>query len=315
MINKISIKNYQSHVDTTFELGNFTVLEGPSSTGKSAITRAIKALASNQSGKDFITHGETTAQITATTDKGTVVLTKGKPEDSYVILLNDDPKNPRRFTKLGGNVPQEVTDFLGIAPKDAINFAGQFDMPYLLKTSAAEVARTLGELTNVAAVFEAARESLRRKNAYASTLRTRESDLESTQAALEASQSLETMLRHAEDAELALEAAQRLAARLDALDDLIATVRVATARVKAAESRTAPLPSTEKAEHLLARLNDLQSITDQISSLSVARRNATSALEESRETIVALEEEYETLLREAGHCPTCGQDTTNIHTH
>lgn len=315
MLEKISIKNYQSHTDTEFELGPLTVLVGASSTGKSAITRAIKALASNQSGKDFITHGENTMQISATTDKGTVVLTKGKPEDSYVILLNDDPNNPRRFTKLGGNVPQEVTDFLGIAPKDAVNFAGQFDMPYLLRSSPAEVARTLGEITNVAAVFEAARESLRRKNQFSSTLKTRENDVTALEPRLNEFTSLEERLTAIEAAEAALNAATRLSERLNALDDLLMTLKVAKARVAQAEVSTAPLPDLTPAESALSRLKELESLTASLGLYASALRTATSAIESTYETIVSLEEEYDLLLKEVGTCPTCGQDTTNVHAH
>lgn len=316
MIEQLTIKNFQSHTDTVIELGPLTVLVGPSSSGKSAIARAIKALASNATGKDFITHGQTTAQVQARTDRGTVTLTKGKPEDSYVVLDNTDDKNPRRYTKLGGAVPPDVTDFLGIAAKDAINFAGQFDMPYLLRTSAAEVARTLGELTNVSAIFEASREALRRKNSFSATLRTRELDLASVAPQIEVFDALPAQLDAIERAEAALLRAEHAQNALHRLNDLLLTLQTATGRVRAAQSRTElPLPDPARAVAALGRVHALDSLISVLQSSSARYKTAVAEVEKHVQIIAVLENEYDTVLQEAGTCPTCGQNTEGVHVH
>jgi DNA repair ATPase RecN len=314
-IKKLTIKNYQSHTNTELELGKFTVLVGPSNVGKSAITRAIKALASNQTGKDFITHGQQTAQISATTDKGTVVLTKGKPEDSYVILYNGDP-NPHKYTKNGTTAPEDVTKFLGIDPKDAINFAGQFDMPYLLKTSATEVARTLGELTNVSSIFEASRESLRRKSAFSSTLKTRESDLAALQPRISQFENLTERINAATRAETYLNIATAAQKRISRLNDLLMTLQTATARLKAAQNATtAPLPDVQPALDLYARQQNLNALIGGLQAQTAAKREHESSLQRNDALVTELDAEYDALLHEAGTCPTCHQSTEGIHTH
>lgn len=316
MIESISIRNYQSLEDVTLALGSFTVLVGPSSSGKSAVTRAIKALASNQSGKGYITHGETTTQITAVTDKGTVTLTKGKPEDSYVILANDDIKNPRRYTKLGVSVPEDVTAFLGIDQKDAINFAGQFDMPYLLKTSSSEVARVLGELTNVSSIFEASREALRLKNSYSATLKVKQTDEERLVPLLSKFENLPERTMQLQNAEYSHAAAMLAEGKLNRLNDLLLTLKTATSRLNTAQQATdAPLPDLESVQRHFARTQRLSELTALIVAAKSAQRIAIESKLEATAGIEAANEEYETALHEAGTCPTCGQNTEGVHIH
>jgi DNA repair exonuclease SbcCD ATPase subunit len=316
MIERVEVRNYQSHHDTTIELAPFTVLVGPSSAGKSALTRALRALTSNQAGKDFITHGETTAQVSVRTDKGTVTLTKGKPEDSYVILANDDIKNPKRYTKLGGSVPEDVSTFLGIDAKDPINFAGQLDMPFLLKTSAAEVARVLGELTGVSAVFEASRESLRRKNSFVATYKTRTNDLETLKPRLAVLLDLEKRLAALDAAETAYNTAEALQSRLDALMTLLQRLNVASSRLKTAQRATsAPLPDVSAAVTLLSRLQTLNGLLASLSNHAATLKQAQAGIENSKGLTATLELEYDEVLQLAGTCPTCGQSTEGIHVH
>jgi DNA repair ATPase RecN len=314
MIHKVAIKNYQSHHDTELELGNLTVIVGQSSSGKSAITRSLKALTSNQSGKAFITHGQQTTQISLTNDNGTVVLTKGKPEDSYVILPTGG--EPRRYTKLGVGVPEDVSTFLGIPAKDAINFAGQFDMPYLLKDSAGEVARTLGELTNVSSIFEAARESLRQKNVAATTLKTREKDLETLVPRIARFQELDSQLAALDAAAAWFDAAQGAERRLNRLNDLLFTIQTATSRLNTASAAvSAPLPDVEGPVGLLGRLQRLDALTRALRAASDAKRQYTEHIETSTGLIANLDAEYNRVLQEAMTCPTCGQSTEGVHTH
>lgn len=316
MIESIKIRNYQSLEDVTLALGNFTVLVGPSSAGKSAVTRAIKALASNQTGKEYITHGEATMQVTAVTDRGTITLTKGKPEDSYVLLPADDIKNPRRYTKLGVSVPPDVTDFLGIDPQDAINFAGQFDMPYLLKTSSSEVARVLGELTNVSSIFEASREALRLKNNYVATLKTRHIDADRSTELLAKFENLPERTMHLQNAEYSHAAAVLAEEKLNRLNDLLMTLKTATSRLNTAQEATdAPLPDLESVQRHFARTQRLSELTALIVAAKSAQRDAIESKLEATGSIDAANEEYETALHEAGTCPTCHQSTEGVHIH
>lgn len=183
MIESLDIRNFQSLHHVQIDLAPFTVIVGASSSGKSALTRALRTLIANRRGADWITHGERSSSITARTSHGTVTLNRARSTASgneYIVRPND-PAHPlapqQTYTKLGGDTPPEVTEFIGIDPKDPITFAGQFDRPYLLDDSAGEVARTLGSLTNVNVIFEASRESTRRRLDASRVLKTKADDL------------------------------------------------------------------------------------------------------------------------------------------
>lgn len=316
MLEKVSARNFQSLHGVELELDRFTVVVGQSSSGKSAFTRAIRTLVCNARGTSFITHGETTATITAKTDAGTVSLSKGK-KDEYTLILNDEAAERQVFTKLGGEVPEPVTKFLGIEPKDPINFAGQFDMPYLLKASPSEVARILGELTNAHIVFEAARESNRRRLQASSTLRTRASDLSEIQQKAQEYAQLRAHLDAIASAEAHMATARELRERIKRLSTLVFELEEAQVRVgEVSEDAAIELPDltavTEAVQRLARFRSELTKVTEAKKNVQTAlRAHGNASIEETE-----LEQAYLDALRVMGSCPTCGQDTKELtHAH
>lgn len=288
MIEKIHVRNFQSLHDVELELGPFTVIVGPSSSGKSALMRAMRTLTSNRRGDEFISHGERTASITAHTDRGTVTLTRSKrTTDNAYTVTPSDPAHPlapqRTFTKLGGDTPPEVSSFLGIPAKDPINYAGQFDKPYLLDDSAGEVARTLGGLTNVNIIFEAARESNRRKLQDSATLRTRSQDLEEIKNRVPGYRSLKTQDAALTQAETHITTARSLERRIARLSQALETIdaaerAVATLTPLANRTVPSPQPILDAAQRLTALRDALR-----------AQQEARGALSATQERLEAYE--------------------------
>lgn len=286
MISHISIRDFQSLARVDMPLAPFTVIVGPSSSGKSAFTRALKTLTSNARGSSFISTWAKTCRIEAEfTDstptgsvlRGSVRLTRGSTTESnaYEILPPEDQPNApeSRFTKLGGAVPEEITQFLRIPASSDLHFASQFDKPYLLDASAADVARTLANLTNVHTVFAAAREANRTRLATNATLKTRRSDLEGVQARFPEFKALKGQMAALNDAEDRLAAARDLQARRHtlslgqaALDSASATIR----RTAPLLARPLPHDGLERAESLLRRRTSLAS--------AIARVDASQAV-------------------------------------
>lgn len=232
MISNVEIRNFQSLHHVELELAPLTVIVGKSSSGKSAVTRAIRMLTSNRRGTDFITHGQKSSTVKAVTDKGTVTLQRGKGtnDNSYTVIPHDDPSQQVTYKKLGGDVPEEVSQFIGIPSKDPINYAGQFDKPYLIAdSSGGEAARVLGALTNVNVIFEAARESNRRKTAKSQTIRTKADDLEAIRNKIPAYKSLKQQAAALDTAEQLIQEAtgleRRIARLTQATEQLIASQR------------------------------------------------------------------------------------------
>lgn len=301
MITGIEIRNFQSLGHVELELAPLTVIVGPTSSGKSAFTRALKTLTCNARGNAFITHGERLTTITARTDKGTVTLTRGKgtSDNSYTVIPVDNPEAQRTYTKLGGETPEEVSEFLGIASKDPINYAGQFDQPYLLGegTSAGEVARVLGALTNVNVIFEGARESNRRKGAHASTLKTRAADLELIQAKLPQYRELKGQIAALDDAEQLITAATRIQRRIAQLTEAIEQLSVAESTIdRLAAQSSIEIPDEQPIIAAAAKMTAYRAALLEQRNAAALVKSTAEALESTTTAEQQLSQEFEQLL-------------------
>jgi len=300
MLSKLQINNFQSLAHVELELKPFTVIVGKSSSGKSALARAVQTLTSNRRGHSFITHGEKLCTITATMDRGTVTLRRGKSTDDneYIVVPTDpaDPNYPQRaYSKLGATTPEEVSEFIGIDSKDAINYAGQFDKPYLLgdDTSGGQVARVLGELTNVSVIFEAARESNRRKLNQAGQLKTRATDLAAIKAKVPSYAPIKEQRAALSRAELDLEHATYLQTKLERLTNLIETIEVADVAITSLTARAAiQLPDASRITEAADQLTQYRRVVSDLSAASREAKSAQDTIDELDRQIAIQQETY-----------------------
>jgi len=181
VIHSISCKNFQSLQDVEIELGKFTVIVGASSSGKSALIRAIEAIASNSLNSDNIMQGTKHASVAVTTDNATVTIERSVGGSS-VYKITEIGSKESSFTKLNRQVPSQVTEVLGIPPSTkevkSISFASQHDAPYLLTETSSNAARILGELTNVSTIFAAVSKASKKAKAASTLLNLRKKDQE-----------------------------------------------------------------------------------------------------------------------------------------
>lgn len=304
MLSQVTVKNFQSLSNVALELKPFTVIVGPSSSGKSAFTRALKTLTSNARGDSFISHGENQCLISASTEAGTVALMRGKKNEYAIIPEHGDQKS---FTKLSGGTPQEVSEFIGIPAKDPLNYSNQFDMPYLLTSSAAEVARELGALTNVSVIYEAAREASRRRLQASSTLKTRAADYADLTKNLDRYRTLKDDQQTLADIQQRQAVAQETQTRIDRLAQAIAAVE---AIPEVTEPRA--IPDCTQAVEAHQRLARLASLIAQVEYAEIEAESAGEDITQYSLKAWQAQEEYLEALREAGTCPTCGQDTHQL---
>lgn len=303
MIQSVEIRNFQSLRHVSLEPGKLTVIVGPSSVGKSAFTRALRTLTSNRRGADFISHGERIASISATTERGTVTLTRGKgtADNAYVVIPADHPEQQRTYTKLGGETPEEVSRFLGIDSRDPINYAGQFDKPYMLDDSGGEVARVLGALTNVNVIFEGARESNRRKLSHAATLRTRADDLEAIRARVPQFRAIKAQDEALSRAEALIAEATQTQRSIARLTEAVEQQRIADdliARLEPIASR--PVPSDEGITEAAARLTAYRDALRERQEATKHQAATQEAYEAAEAAQRALEADYDELIGSIG---------------
>ena len=310
MLTRFHAKNFQSLKDVSVDLSKFTVVVGASSSGKSAFIRSLKTIVSNPRSSSFVTHGEKFSSLTLYRDDGTEVLfEKGEGHGRYVVSRGDLREE---YTKLGGDVPDAVSSALGILPvetgKQSLNFAGQFDRPYLLDETGSVVARVLGELTNVTKIFDAVREASRRKQNASSLMRTRSEDLVRLNLKKQQFVSLRGQLEAVEQAEKLLQTAEDVSSRVARLRRLVLDIDMAESYLEDSSSVEVPDISV-----VLAARDRLDSYTSLIADMRAAAdrvKRSDEALVSSASSLKDKTEELRAVLVEAGTCPTCDQPIT-----
>jgi exonuclease SbcC len=146
MIERLTIKNFQSHENTVVDFDKgINVIVGSSDSGKSAVLRALRWVVYNQpSGDGFRSNwgGDTSCAVHC---GGHVVKrTKTDRKNSYEV-------NDLELTAFGRNVPEEVREILNF---NDINMQQQLDAPFLLSQSAGDVARYFNSITDLESMDE-----------------------------------------------------------------------------------------------------------------------------------------------------------------
>lgn len=312
MLTAISVRNFQSLKQVDLELGVFTVIVGPSSSGKSALMRAFRAVASNVRGSGVITRGQNQMAITYKTERLSITLERDGKAGLY--RLYDQHGSGATFTKLNGEVPPDITHALRLQPVPvngtSVNFASQFDKPYLLDESGAVVARVLGELTNVNVVFEAVRRANSIRLSAASTLKTRKADLAALRARLGEFQGLSDRIAGLAAVEALNGQAEALKARVGRLDTALRTLRITQRSLAAAI--VPEVPSPDGLNERLNRFLDLQVMLRRVAATHERLEQAEQELRNSLVDVADLTRELTATLEQAKVCPTCGQSTIEV---
>lgn len=185
MLTRLTIQNFQSLQDIRLELGRFTALVGRSSSGKSAVVRALQLLAHNARGTSYVTEGESHTLVAATFGTHAVAVRRGAKTSEYIVNSDDAPQET--FTKCGTSVPAEVAALMRFAEVEGtdLNFAGQFDPPFLLDVPGSKVAKVLGDLTQVNLLYAASREANRRRREVGGKVKATEEEIDRLKAALQ----------------------------------------------------------------------------------------------------------------------------------
>lgn len=314
---QLCIEGYQSLAKIRIRLGQFTVITGPTGAGKSAVIRAVRLAVFNARGTGYITRGQKSCQVTVSGPDWAVRIERGgRGKDAYRIATQGavirDPEASQVFTKLGGQVPAQVASLLQLSE---LNFADQFAAPFLLSASGGDVARTLGELTNVTLVFTAAAEANRRRLRIAQQLRDRQAERDGLLQRAQGYATLPARLRAIAQAEQAAARLEELEGRAERLRSLLSgygTYQEIAAQAAGAEvSWGAPDLSTAAA--LVQRVSRLAGLlADGETALQDQDRAAADA-EQAESSSATHRLQLRRALLAAGQCPTCGQQVSAEH--
>jgi DNA repair ATPase RecN len=313
VLQRIEIRNFQSLGSVDIPLGQFTVITGPTGSGKSGTIRAVRMLARNARGTGYITTGETVCSVSAGDGTAVVRITRsrGRGKDAYLVATYENGTwQQEKYTKLAGQVPEQAQAALGLTD---LNFAGQFDPPYLLNVPGTQLAQTLGELTNVSLVLTAAAEANRRRKRF-------DRDLEAARerSATLLAESVAAMTGLAERRK-AVQAAEEALSRLGAASVSLSRLEALTARLRAAQGTAASAraeaarqepPSLQRLEDLAARLQRLEDLAARLRAAQQAGLRCTAQAAQAGREAQAAADSLHTVLARAGQCPTCGSTIT-----
>jgi DNA repair ATPase RecN len=310
LIDSIKAVNFQSLRNVELEFGKFTVIVGMSSSGKSAVTRALKAVTSNALDSDYISRGTKKSSVSVKTEEFVVTIERELGDSSVYKIVEAGREKPR-FARLNRQVPTQVTEALGIPPLSKevapLNFAGQFDTPYLLTEGASSVATVLGQLTNVSTIFAAVKEANRRAKAASSLVNLRKKD---------EAQLLEDLKKFANIGQVAKDIthAEQIMSECVELETQISNLTALLARLEAAsEVRDSfvAIPELPELAPLLAAQKLYNEYTATLRVLAASQKSIqqnTLSLKQAGEDLKAAEEELHAILVDTGTCPTCNQE-------
>jgi hypothetical protein len=281
MFRSVTLTDFQSHKSTHLPLGPFTVIVGSSSSGKSAVVRAIRTVVDNARGTSYVRQGAKVCRVALeiagsepVLDASTVVtVERGKGVSSYTLRVAGMHNEPIVYTKCASGVPEGIAAALGTG-ESRLWIAGQFDRPYLLDETGAEVARVLGRLTNVTMVYAAVRETNRRASEVRRSLKSKSEELAEAGVQLQRYANLPLRLQAGQKAEASLAAARSVDTKMEKLRSLLAEIAGAQSRAETARSSIRPVPSVDR----LSRLFELQSLlVDRLSGIREAAATKTAA--------------------------------------
>lgn len=301
-IERLRIRNYQSIADADLELGGLVVIIGANDSGKTALQRAMMALAFNQTGHEFVRWGQDEVEVSIDVAGTTVQWTKGETA-RYQI-------GGREFSKLGAAVPEAIADLLGLhtIEIDATTrlrpqFRMQHDTPFLLDETATKAARVLAKNSRLDILVQAL-------SAQKKTLRDIGKKLDTDTAQHER---LEERLGEFPDISGATE---RLAAPQAALGRIEATL----AGIQAAHSWVLAKARQTALQSLMAGLPDVNMLVNRLDALIPAYERLERATQGQQAALDAQAQaeaeaaQAEAALREFAAtikiCPVCGRPVT-----
>lgn len=320
-LESVEVRRFQSLWDCEVKLGAFTVIVGPSNSGKSAFCRALRTLVRNSHDSSFVAFGAKASLMSVTLDTDDVVaLERGKGVSTYRI--SNPVKNTEEvYAKSGTSVPDDVVTVLAMKEMEGDqpdpHFTTQFDGPFLLDVSGPVASKAIGDLTNVSMLAEAAREANRRRQDAQRLAKVRESDSEKAASEVRSRYAgLPARKKAVEAARTAVETAVGVEGRLARLGECVERVVMASTVVDSLLIDQDVLMSQvaesfKRLDIVLQRMNELESVSVRARVYVEEETRLRCEVEDLAENVIrAGDVRQQELLKEAGSCPWCGNKIT-----
>jgi len=303
----VTIENFQAIASTSFDLGNLTVLVGEGDVGKSSIIRAIRAAFLNDGDDLDIRHGEKRATVALTFDDGTVITWWKDRGKGGCYRMND-----QEFLKTGGQVPDEVEEFLGIGVIDidattrlTPQLSDQHDLPFILWEVGSKRARIIGQATNLDVVVRAQMLCKKELDGCRREVTTKEETLAELSNTLSSIPDFEGLDNRAADSEETLRLVVDINRRLNKARELADMLDEVHSR--ATGLNLAPLQENlDGAASSLALAEKGDELTMKVTMVTATLRELETAKGDHNEALVSFELQLEEACTNEGVCIVCG---------
>jgi DNA repair exonuclease SbcCD ATPase subunit len=195
---------------------------------------------------------------------------------------------------------------------ESLHFAGQFDRPFLLGSTGTQIAKVVGDLTNISLLYAAVREANRRRLDFASKLKVRQGDVERIREEVARYRSLPSLLDAAAEAGLMVSEAEEARAKARRLEARIDEVVQASDRLS--EVKVVDIPEIDWGAIVTTaqQAERLRGLIVQVDAARMGEERAAEDAESFAAEAVEVDRQAHALLAEAGTCPLCGQSTKEL---
>ncbi len=325
-VRSVRLKSVLGWQDEMIAFGaGVNVIVGESDAGKSNIVRAIAAVVQNCPADDLVTTGSKTGgEVALFTVGNTIVLDKRNGKNGYTLHARGVDK-ATEFSKVGAGVPAPVLEAMNLGPHTigdrevSLNIQQQRDPVLVVDDTPSQAAKIIGSISGLDAVHRAATKAAKLVRDADGKLRSADAEIATARDALRSHktkhdlESLAAKLTAAQDARDLADRTRRDADAVRSLIDRAELTNTAIRRAHATSNRVAG--ALERAELFMAdSLNESNAI-ERLGRLIESARRRSIAIKQDRNLrlgierdIIALTNRLHLALKDAGVCPTCGQE-------
>jgi exonuclease SbcC len=331
-LKSVTVKNFQAHTDSTFDLENgLNLIVGTSDSGKSALARAINFVLYNISESDFVREKEKFFEVEIVFADGAIIKrTKGKDINSVSYKYPTD-FDFTTFKAFGNSYPDVVLDFLDrpIMSKalGAVSYSDQSNKNFLIEQPASAQPKILSTVIGTDDIQKAADNCSSKVRSFNDQVKTSESVIKNLE------EKIETQYINLDEEKQILDGLQNILEQINIIETEVLLIESDLNTLKSIKKRGNENKQhlnlcnniieilSEKIDTLVTKSNDLLSITTIINNdknikerLKIAQKNLElnqAILDSSIETKI---EKIQLLSSETNVISDMIDDTNNFKT-
>jgi DNA repair exonuclease SbcCD ATPase subunit len=302
MILKLEIKNFESHEHTVFEFTEgFNAIVGDGDSGKTSALRALNLVAFNKWNPDSLRLGCKNCEVTVTTERGTVKVTRGKDNRWEVT-----PKGGQTqiFDKIGKDaILPEAAQIIGLRPvkigdtETNINIAGQLEKHFMMaelngkKASGSLRAQIVDEISGLAGMETIIKDVSLDNTRSSKEIKRQEQNIKDVKQNKHDEDELNEEQRLLDKVKDALDNLELSRKQMDKMQSCLQDFQAVKERIVRTEQEMTGLPNTKR---LSAMVDNIQEICDKIASMANVAEQAsqsTQMIDDCQQKLVDCEEE------------------------